>query len=206
MMRLMPMIAIPLIRKSFGRVAGYNMKNMREKGGRLIFSNVASTDAFQIEREFDAVAALKPKVKRCAVHLIVALHPDDVDAATDLKFIKWMSQIRNLLGFQDAQTVAWRHCDKKHPHIHVLLNRVPLAGRAVSIWGKRRMLRELCAKFDKEEGLTPITKFEFDAEHNDSAAQPIDEKNPEEPPMSHLSGKQNKISATRPQREKGPSV
>jgi hypothetical protein len=68
------------------------------------------------------------------------------------------------------------------------------------------MLRELCAKFDKEEGLTPITKFEFDAEHNDSADQPTEEKNPEEPPMSHLNGEQNKIGAKRPQREKGPSV
>lgn len=61
------MIAIPLIRKSFGRVAGYNMKNMRNKGGQLIYSNVASTNAFQIEREFDAVAALKPKVKKCSL-------------------------------------------------------------------------------------------------------------------------------------------
>lgn len=158
------MIAIPLIRKSFGRIAGYNMKNMSEQNGRLIFSNVASTDAFQIEREFDAVAAQKPKVKKCALHLIVAVHPADEAIATDLKFIKWMRLIREQLGFNDAQTVAWRHIDKKHPHIHVLLNRVPLAGSPISLWGKRRMLRELCAKLDREEGLTPVNKADFEEE------------------------------------------
>jgi hypothetical protein len=159
------MIAIPLLRSSFGKVAGYNEKNVRERDGVLIFSNVASTDPFQRERELNAVAARRPKVNKCAVHLIVALHPEDASRATPLRFVKWLLQIRQFLGFDHCQTVAWQHFDKKHPHIHMLMNRVPLDGPPISLWGKRRALNEFCSQLAEADGLRHASRREFEADH-----------------------------------------
>ena len=163
------MLVKNLIRKSFGAVAGYNAKTARLGHCQLLFSNVASRSAKEIQREMGAIAALRPRVKQPVVHTVMAMHPKDEARVSNLMLLTMVLEYRRRMGLDDAQTVVWRHTDKPHPHIHILFNRVTASDAVVSMWNVKRKVdaftRDMCERFE----LKPLLSDEFDAAHPELA-------------------------------------
>lgn len=163
------MLVKNLVRQNIGAVAGYNAKSIREGNGQLLFSNVASGSAKEIQREMGAIAALRPRVKKPGVHTVIAMHPDDAPKVTNLMLLEIVLEYRRRMNFADAQTVVWRHTDRPHPHMHILFNRVTASDAVVSMWNVKRKVdafsRDMCERF----GLKPLLSDEFDAVHPELA-------------------------------------
>jgi hypothetical protein len=123
-------------RDEFGRVAGYAGR----MGSKLILSTLASSQPFWIGREFDAIAALCPRVEKPALHIVLTPHASA--ELSDYEFVLAILWLCERLGISGNQLVAWRHDDVGHPHVHILANRVSPQGKTTSIWAKGRVIRE----------------------------------------------------------------
>lgn len=159
------MLVKNMVRQNLGAVAGYNAKSVREGHGQLLFSNVASSAAKDIQREMGAIAALRPRVKQPGVHTVIAVHPDDAPRVSNLLLLEVVLEYRKRMNLEDAQTVVWRHTDKPHPHIHILFNRVTASNAVVSMWNVKRKVdafaRDMCQRF----GLKQLLPDDFEALH-----------------------------------------
>lgn len=159
------MIVKNLIRQNLGGVAGYNAKAERAGHGQLLYSNVASTSASEIEQEMGAIAALRPRVLQPGVHMVMALHPSDALKVTDLMFMEMVDEYRRRVGLDMSQAVVWRHHDKPHPHIHGLFNRVAVTDEVVGMWNLKRKLDAFQADMCSRYGLKALQPKEFDGVH-----------------------------------------
>ena len=159
------MIAKHFIRQNLGAVAGYNEKAIRNHGAIVLYSNVASQSAHEIERELDVWAATRPRVLQPGIHLVIALHPIDESLASDLLFLAILHEYRQRFGLTESQTVVWRHFDKPHPHIHCLMNRVTTDGGVVPMWNLRSKLKKFQIDMEKLHGLRGLEETDFKQIH-----------------------------------------
>jgi Relaxase/Mobilisation nuclease domain len=159
------MLVKNLVRQNLGAVAGYNAKTVSQGGGQLLFSNVASDSASDIEKEMGAIAALRPRVRQPGVHTVMAIHPDDESKVSNLMLLEMVTEYRKRMKLEEAQTVVWRHTDRPHPHLHILFNRVTAADAVVSMWNVKRKVdafsRDMCQRY----GLKTLLSEEFEQVH-----------------------------------------
>jgi hypothetical protein len=153
------------IRQNIGAVAGYNAKAIRDHDAIVLYSNVASKSAHEIERELDAWASTRPRVLQPGIHLVIALHPSDEPIASDLLFLAILQEYRQRFGLTESQTVVWRHFDKPHPHIHCLMNRVTTGGSVVPMWNLRSKLKKFQFDMEKLHGLQCLDETDFKQIH-----------------------------------------
>jgi hypothetical protein len=122
----------------------------------LIFNSLASGGAFEMGRELDAISALRPRVKKAIVHVVLSLAPSE--EASDHLFAEVALELRRRLGLHDCQVAIWRHLDTANPHVHVVMNRVSPCGDVVSLWGKQKVLRKFCEDMRQQHGFIKAEK------------------------------------------------
>lgn len=161
--------------RTAGESAGYHEKPDKAATSFVLFKNLAAEKAFWIERELDAVSALAPRVLRPYAHIVVALHPDDAEHATDEFFFRVALELRESLGLDRSQGIVWRHTDSDHPHIHLLVNRVTPDGKAVTAWRDMKVMSEFRKRVQARHGLRSVSRRDFEASHDghDHAGQEV---------------------------------
>lgn len=148
------MIVLVKVGEGSGAASRYNMNKVAAKQGALLCSTVArNDDPFQIGREFEAVSALKPRVKKSIVHLVIAVSPEDAVLVRPFHFRLWLLELQKRLSLDAAQMIAWQHFDTAHPHIHALINRVKPDGSVVSLWRRGQVMKLFCEEMRKKFGL-----------------------------------------------------
>ncbi len=159
------MIVLVKVGEGSGAASRYNMNKVASNQGALLSSTVARTDdPFQIGREFEAVSALKPRVKKSIVHLVIAVSPYDAEVVKPFHFRLWLYELQKRLGLDAAQMIAWQHFDTAHPHTHALLNRVRPDGTVVSLWRRGLVMKQFCMEMHKKFALhsTPRSEVKRD--------------------------------------------
>ena len=148
-----------------GAASHYNMRKVATKQGALLCTTIArDDDPFQIGREFDAISALNPLVKKSIVHLVIAVSPNDAEVVKPFHFRYWLYELQKRLELDASQMIAWQHFDTAHPHIHALLNRVRPDGTVVSLWKRGLVMREFCKEMRKSFGLHSSSREEIKKE------------------------------------------
>ncbi|MEP2668969.1 MAG: relaxase/mobilization nuclease domain-containing protein [Cyclobacteriaceae bacterium] len=66
-----------------------------------------------------------------AIHFKVAMHPDD--KVSDLTFAMIARKVLKEFNLLEHAFVVYRHFDTKHPHIHIVVNRIRKDGKAASM-------------------------------------------------------------------------
>lgn len=78
--------------------------------------------------------------------------PGDANATRDT-MLKAADEVRHVLGLQDHQCVIIEHTDTKHPHVHLIFNRVhPTTGKFASVSNDRLKLSEWALDWEKRYG------------------------------------------------------
>ncbi|MEO0619823.1 MAG: relaxase/mobilization nuclease domain-containing protein [Pseudomonadota bacterium] len=73
--------------------------------------------------------------------------------ATKTNMLKAADEVRHTLGLQDHQCVIIQHTDTKHPHVHLIINRVhPKTGRFASVSNDRLKLSGWAQDWEKRHG------------------------------------------------------
>ncbi len=84
--------------------------------------------------------------------LSLSFEPGD-PAATKENMLKAADEVRHALGLQDHQCVIVQHTDTKHPHVHLIFNRVhPTTGKYASVSNDRLKLSEWALDWEKRHG------------------------------------------------------
>lgn len=154
------MIAKIKTRADFGGIVNYaNDQKNKKKSATLLahegvcaISNKAIADSFQIQ------ASMRPKVKSPVKHVSLAFSSQDISRFPDNEegdalmveiAKKWMEQ----MGIRNTQYIIARHHDTKHPHCHLVFNRIDNDGYLISDSNERIRNAKVCRALNKEYGL-----------------------------------------------------
>lgn len=144
-----------------GAGACYNTKKVDDSAELLCATLAQTTDPFQIGREFDSISALRPRVLKPIVHLVIAISPRDHRKGSTVNFKFWLTQLQEVMGLEKSQVIAWQHLDRPHPHIHALINRVTADSKVISVWGLRQKIADYVQVQRNNFQLAGVTKREF---------------------------------------------
>jgi MobA/VirD2-like, nuclease domain len=82
----------------------------------------------------------------------LSFEPGD-KAATKENMLKAADEVRHVLGLQDHQCVIIQHTDTKHPHVHLVINRVNQhTGKYASVSNDRLKLSEWALDWEQRHG------------------------------------------------------
>ena len=109
---------------SFGGLINYindprkNATLVASSDGINLTNNQTITDSFVMQ------AGLSARTKKPVGHFILSFSPHDTLHINDNLLGQIVNDYLKRMGYDDNQFVAFRHFDKEHPHVHIMVNRV----------------------------------------------------------------------------------
>lgn len=153
------MIAKVSRRSDFKEITEYATK--KDEHAQLIYKQnlSSSNDPVRLAAEMELTASKPGREGKYAYHLNINWDKHDMVGADAMTHVA--KHMLDKLGFGDHQAVVGEHKDKDHPHIHIIVNRVPVTygqmgedGKKVGVWNRRfeweiieRELRDLERKY-----------------------------------------------------------
>lgn len=102
-------------------------------GARLLVAEGVLTDSIQCITDcFQAQRMMKPNIRQPVGHISLSYAPEDAPRMTDEILISLAKEYMQKMGIRDTQYIIARHNDQKHPHVHIVFNRVDNNGRIIS--------------------------------------------------------------------------
>lgn len=142
------------------RVAWTETRNLATDGPqtatRIMIATAAQAD------ELKAAAGVKASGRKSAAHVYaysLAWHPDEAAKLDRAEMVRAVDSSLKALGAEAHQAVIICHRDQKHPHVHVVVNRVhPETGRMLATSNDRLKLSDWANAYERERGqiLTPL--------------------------------------------------
>ena len=154
------MIAKIKTRADFDGIVNYanDQKNKKKSATLLAHEGVCAINNKAIADSFQIQASMRPKVKSPVKHVSLAFSSQDIsrfpdDEEGDALMVeiakKWMEQ----MGIRNTQYIIARHHDTKHPHCHLVFNRIDNEGNLISDSNERIRNAKVCRALTKEYGL-----------------------------------------------------
>jgi len=128
--------------------------DLQKQKGVLLDTNMAGDNPRDLAREFGEVRALRPNLAKAVCHASISLSPEE-----KLSDDQWRAVAREYLkgmGFGNSQHVVTKHLDTKHPHIHVLANRVTMRGEVVSDSKDYQRQEAIMRRMERAYGLKEV--------------------------------------------------
>lgn len=146
------MTAKILTRQSFSRTTNYVFKDGRSEV--IASRGILETDPLSAASSFNIQAMLHPGVKRPVGHICISFHPDDAPMLTNDLMVELCEAWMKGMGISDTQYLLVRHYDTKHPHMHLVFNRIDDYGKLISdkMWYVRN--ERVCKEIKRRYGLT----------------------------------------------------
>lgn len=85
-------------------------------------------------------------------HISLSWHPDDADKLNEAAMVKVAQDYMKRMGIVNTQYMLVRHFDTKHPHLHIVYNRVDNDGVTISNSNERHRNRAICKAITQEYG------------------------------------------------------
>lgn len=104
----------------------------KEKSEFIDSKGIRREDAVLAAKDFLLISQQNDKVEKPVMHISVNFHPKDQSKVTNELMREIGQQIIKDMGFSNSQYLIVRHNDQKHPHFHIVANRVALTGTVVS--------------------------------------------------------------------------
>lgn len=139
--------------RGFGGCLGYisGKASAEHIGGNL----AAGADHKAAAREFQVVASQNPGCKKPVAHYSLSAPPGE-----KLTNVQWRAtaeeHVKNM-GHTGHQWTAWRHHDRDHDHVHIVVNRVNPETLKVSTDSKDfERIQKSCRSIEKNHGLQEV--------------------------------------------------
>ena len=134
---------------------GNNLNQLARLANISGFPIVADAATVLIAQIKDVVQAmLHPGVKWPVGHICISFHPDDAPMLTNDLMVELCEAWMKGMGISDTQYLLVRHYDTKHPHMHLVFNRINDYGELISdkMWYVRN--ERVCKEIKRRYGLT----------------------------------------------------
>ena len=121
---------------------------------RLLAAEGVLTDSIQsITDCFQAQRMMKPNIRQPVGHISLSYAPEDVSRTTDEMLVSLAKEYMQKMGIRDTQYIIARHNDQKHPHVHIVFNRVDNNGRTISDRNDCYRNVKVCKELKEKYGL-----------------------------------------------------
>ena len=122
------MISKVISGKSFGGLCRYLCQD-QSRALVLEASGVRDYDHKLMAADFEQQRQLNPNLKHPVFHAILSYYPGE--EITDEKMKQIAKEYLKELGIRNTQFVIVRHTDRKHQHVHIVVNRVDNDGKTI---------------------------------------------------------------------------
>ena len=121
---------IPKPGKSFGGCIEYNIL---KKDAAILYSDGVRIDkiAHTID-DFNMQRKMNPGLGQAVGHIALSWSPNDEDKLNDEKMVGIAKEYLQKMKIQDTQVLIVKHRDRKHPHVHIVYNRVNNNGKTIA--------------------------------------------------------------------------
>lgn len=93
------------------------------------------------------------KSDQVVFHYSLGWHPDETGNLTKDEMLRAADESLQAIGAQDHQVAIIAHNDTKHPHVHLVINRVhPNDGKMLNLWNYKKNLSKWALGYEKERG------------------------------------------------------
>ena len=148
------MIAKIIKGTNFSGVVSY-MLSKREGQVKVLQANgVRSSLPNDIAHDFNLQASMRPSVQKPVCHTILSFSAHDLERLTDATMVKIANEYLHKMGYGDTQSLIVRHSDRKHPHLHICINRIGNNGKTISDHNEKYCSTKICRELTERYGLT----------------------------------------------------
>jgi hypothetical protein len=121
---------IPKPGKSFGGVIEYNVL---KKDAAILYADGVRIDkiAHTID-DFNMQRKMNPGLGQAVGHIALSWSPEDKERLNDEKMVSIAKEYLQKMKIEDTQLLIVKHKDRKHPHIHIVYNRVNNNGKTIA--------------------------------------------------------------------------
>lgn len=128
---------------------------LREDKARLLVAEGVSGTPEEMAEQFELQTLLNDKVKNTVGHISLSFSPEDGDRLRndDRLMVKIAYDYMERMGIRDTQFIIARHTDRKHPHCHIVFNRVDNNGKNISDKNDRYRNEKVCKALTEKYGL-----------------------------------------------------
>lgn len=138
---------------SFGGLVNYvndprkNATLVAASDGINLTNNQTITDSFVMH------AGLSSRTKKPVAHFVLAFSQHDAPRIDNILLGQLANEYLQKMGYDDNQFVAFRHYDKEHPHIHIVVNRVNFKGKCTKDAHEKDKNVKVCKDLTQKYGL-----------------------------------------------------
>jgi hypothetical protein len=128
---------------------------LREDKARLLVTEGVSGTLEEMAEQFELQTLLNDKVKNTVGHISLSFSPEDGASLRndDNLMVKIPYDYMERMGIRDTQFIIARHTDRKHPHCHIVFNRVDNNGKTISDKNDRYRNEKVCKALTEKYGL-----------------------------------------------------
>jgi hypothetical protein len=179
-----------------GRAVWTEMVNLvtakPEMAARVMAATAMSADYL---KEKAGIKKTGRKSKDAVLHVTLSWDPDEKPTRPEMS--AFAKRAIAALKAQDRQAMIICHRDTKHPHVHIVINRVsPRDGRMLPAFKERLALSELALAYEKENGRVLCPQRERNAERRAKGEYVRAEKDLSRPEYERMRAEQQKAEAT----------
>lgn len=110
--------------KSFGGAVRYLLGKEPGKAYILTSGGVELSSRQALIGSFEFQRRARPDVERVVGHISLSFHPDDDPRMSNQLMLDLAREYMQRMEITGTQYLVVRHTDTKHPHLHILYNRV----------------------------------------------------------------------------------
>ena len=140
--------------KSFGGAVRYLLGKEPGKAYILTSDGVELTSRQALIGSFEFQRRARPDVERVVGHISLSFHPDDDPRMSNRLMLDLAREYMQRMEITGTQYLVVRHTDTKHPHLHILYNRVRYDTTLVPDRNERLRNMRICRELKQEYGLT----------------------------------------------------
>lgn len=144
------MIAKVITGKSFGGCVRYLLE--REKSALIDSAGVRDYEVKAIIADLNAQRKMRPQLGNAVGHTVLSWSNEDRDRLTVEKMAAHAREYMEKMGIKETQYVTVLHEDKKHPHLHLVYNRVDNDGRSIDNFNHWHKSRKVCRTMTEQYG------------------------------------------------------
>lgn len=140
--------------KSFGGAVRYLLGKEPGKAYILTSDGVKLISRQALIGSFEFQRRARPDVERVVGHISLSFHPDDDPRMSEQLMLDLAREYMQRMEITGTQYLVVRHTDTKHPHLHILYNRVRYDSTLVPDRNERLRNMRICRELKQEYGLT----------------------------------------------------
>ena len=140
--------------KSFGGAVRYLLGKEPGKAYILTSDGVELTSRQALIGSFEFQRRARPDVERVVGHISLSFHPDDDPRMSNQLMLDLAREYMQRMEITGTQYLVVHHTDTKHPHLHILYNRVRYDTTLVPDRNERLRNMRICKELKQEYGLT----------------------------------------------------